>query len=58
MFPSFNSISISGKSFFHGNLGISVYLFPQPVMSVIMRAVPYDIALFAAGHFTELVGWQ
>jgi len=30
---------------FHGDLGISVYLFPQPVTKVIMRAVPYDIFL-------------
>jgi peptide/nickel transport system permease protein len=30
---------------FHGDLGISVYLFPQPVSEVISRAVPYDIAL-------------
>lgn len=30
---------------FHGDLGRSVYLFPQPVVSVIMKAVPYDIML-------------
>ncbi|HWQ46266.1 MAG TPA: ABC transporter permease [Longilinea sp.] len=30
---------------FHGDLGISVYLFPQPVAEVIGRAIPYDIAL-------------
>lgn len=30
---------------FHGDLGTSVYLFPQPVTKVLMRAVPYDIAL-------------
>jgi peptide/nickel transport system permease protein len=30
---------------FHGDLGISVYLFPQPVSAIISRAVPYDIAL-------------
>ncbi|MBU0492591.1 MAG: ABC transporter permease [Chloroflexi bacterium] len=29
----------------HGDLGISVYLFPQPVTQVIMRAVPFDILL-------------
>jgi peptide/nickel transport system permease protein len=29
----------------HGDLGISVYLFPQKVMDVIMRAVPYDAFL-------------
>ncbi len=30
---------------FHGDLGTSVYLFPQPVTRVLMRAVPYDVAL-------------
>jgi len=33
------------NALFHGDLGISVYLFPQPVIKVIMRAVPYDIFL-------------
>jgi len=32
-------------SLFHGNLGLSVYLFPTPVIQVILRAVPYDIFL-------------
>jgi peptide/nickel transport system permease protein len=30
---------------FHGDLGISVYLFPTPVASVLRRAVPYDLFL-------------
>jgi peptide/nickel transport system permease protein len=30
---------------FHGDLGTSIYLFPTPVVKVIMSAVPYDIAL-------------
>jgi peptide/nickel transport system permease protein len=30
---------------FQGDLGISVYLFPQPVTEVIMHAVPYDVFL-------------
>lgn len=30
---------------FHGNLGISVWLFPTPVGDVILRAVPYTLAL-------------
>ena len=30
---------------FHGDLGISVYLFPTPVARVLMRAVPYDLFL-------------
>lgn len=33
------------NAIFHGDLGTSVYLFPQPVMQVIMRAVPYDVFL-------------
>ena len=33
------------NALFHGDLGTSVYLFPQPVIKVIMRAVPYDIFL-------------
>ncbi len=32
-------------SLFHGNLGISTYLFPTPVVKVILRAVPYDLFL-------------
>ena len=30
---------------FHGDLGTSIYLFPTPVKDVILRAIPYDIAL-------------
>jgi peptide/nickel transport system permease protein len=33
------------NALFHGDLGTSVYLFPQPVLKVIMNAVPYDILL-------------
>jgi peptide/nickel transport system permease protein len=29
----------------HGDLGVSIWLFPQPVIKVIMRAVPYTLAL-------------
>jgi peptide/nickel transport system permease protein len=32
-------------SLFQGDLGISVYLFPTPVVDVLKRAVPYDLAL-------------
>jgi peptide/nickel transport system permease protein len=32
-------------SLFHGNLGLSVYLFPTPVIKVILKAVPYDLFL-------------
>lgn len=30
---------------FRGDLGISIYLFPTPVVKVILAAIPYDIAL-------------
>ena len=48
------------NALFHGDLGTSVYMFPQPVAKVIMRAVPYDIFLllpaillswYAGNHF-------
>jgi peptide/nickel transport system permease protein len=29
----------------HGDLGVSIWLFPQPVFKIIMRAVPYDLFL-------------
>jgi len=30
---------------FHGDLGVSVYMFPTPVAEVLKRAVPYDLFL-------------
>lgn len=33
------------KALLQGDLGISIYLFPTPVSTVIMNAIPYDIAL-------------
>ena len=33
------------NSLLHGDLGISIYLFPTPVTTVLMRAVPYDLFL-------------
>ena len=33
------------SSLLRGNLGISIYLFPTPVTTVLMRAVPYDLFL-------------
>ena len=30
---------------FQGDLGVSIFLFPTPVKEVIMKAIPYDIAL-------------
>ncbi len=33
------------NALFHGDLGTSVWLFPQPVIKIIMNAVPYDILL-------------
>jgi peptide/nickel transport system permease protein len=29
----------------HGDLGVSIWLFPQPVTGVILRAIPYTLAL-------------
>jgi peptide/nickel transport system permease protein len=29
----------------HGDLGVSIWLFPQPVTKVILRAIPYTVAL-------------
>ena len=29
----------------HGDLGVSVWLFPQPVASIILRAIPYTLAV-------------
>ncbi|HMR66711.1 MAG TPA: ABC transporter permease [Anaerolineae bacterium] len=39
---------------FNGDLGTSVFLFPQPVTQVILRAVPYDIFLLLPAI---LVSW-
>lgn len=33
------------KAIFHGDLGVSVYMFPGKVTQVILHALPYDIAL-------------
>lgn len=33
------------NALFHGDLGISIYLFPKPVVEVLLDAVPYDIFL-------------
>ncbi|MBC7221431.1 ABC transporter permease [Candidatus Bipolaricaulota bacterium] len=33
------------KAVFRGDLGISVYLFPKPVMKVIAEAIPYTLAI-------------
>ncbi len=51
------------NAIFHGDLGISIWLFPQPVSTIIARAVPYDILLllpailiswYAGNHFGAL----
>lgn len=39
---------------FHGDLGTSIFLFPTPVTQVIMKAVPYDVALLVPAI---LVSW-
>lgn len=33
------------NALFHGDLGVSVFVFPTPVLEVIKRALPYDILL-------------
>jgi len=33
------------SALFHGDFGTSLWLFPQPVLKIILRAVPYDIFL-------------
>ncbi len=33
------------KALFQGDLGISIYVFPTPVVQVIMQAVPFDVFL-------------
>jgi len=33
------------KALFHGDLGISVFRFPQPVASILVKALPYSIAI-------------
>ena len=39
---------------FHGDLGTSVYMFPTPVVDILLRAVPYDVALLVP---SILLGW-
>ncbi|MCS7178175.1 MAG: ABC transporter permease [Anaerolineae bacterium] len=33
------------KGLFQGDLGVSIWMYPQPVMTIIRRAIPYDIFL-------------
>jgi peptide/nickel transport system permease protein len=42
------------KALFHGDLGVSLYAFPQPVSRVIAEAIPYDILLLLP---TILLSW-
>jgi peptide/nickel transport system permease protein len=42
------------NALFHGDLGISTYLFPTPVTRVLTRAVPYDAFLLIP---SILLGW-
>jgi peptide/nickel transport system permease protein len=42
------------NSLFHGNLGTSTYLFPTPVTTVLMHAVPYSLGLLIPAI---LVSW-
>jgi peptide/nickel transport system permease protein len=48
------------NALFHGDFGTSIWLFPQPVIKIILKAVPYDIFLlvpsillswYAGNHF-------
>jgi peptide/nickel transport system permease protein len=48
------------NALFHGDLGVSVWLFPKPVLQIIMDAVPFDallllpailISWYAGNHF-------
>ena len=39
---------------FHGDLGISIYMFPTPVAKVLLRAVPYDLFLLVP---SILISW-
>jgi peptide/nickel transport system permease protein len=41
-------------SLFHGNLGISTFLFPTPVSQVLLNAVPFDLGLLIP---SILVSW-
>ena len=41
-------------SLLQGDLGVSIWLFPQPVTGVILRAIPYTLALLVpAAVFTH-----
>jgi peptide/nickel transport system permease protein len=42
------------NALFHGDLGTSVWLFPQPVIQIILRAVPFDVLLLLPAI---LVSW-
>jgi peptide/nickel transport system permease protein len=42
------------KALFHGDFGVSIWLFPQPVLKIIVRAVPYDVLLLLP---SILVSW-
>lgn len=42
------------QALFRGDLGISTYLFPTPVIEVLKRAVPYDVFLLVPAI---LLGW-
>ncbi len=47
------------SALFHGDLGISVWLFPRPVLGIIMDALPYTLALLVpAIIFSWIAGNQ
>ncbi|MCX6095766.1 MAG: ABC transporter permease [Candidatus Bipolaricaulota bacterium] len=43
--PIWNQYANFWNALFHGDFGTSLWLFPQPVIKIILRAVPYDILL-------------
>ncbi len=43
------------KALFRGDLGISIYLYPQPVLKVILEALPYTIAVLLPAIFVSFM---
>ncbi len=43
------------RAFFKGDLGISIYLYPQPVLKVILRSLPYTVLLLLPAIIVSFV---
>ncbi len=41
------------RAFLQGDLGISIYLYPQPVIKIIMRAIPFSLGLLIPAILTS-----